>query len=171
MLLARERVDERLRRNWDVRRDRLGFSSSSLLSSLLIPGRRAGINMTGGIGGGGGAAVVASFVPLLLDGELSYGGGNVIVVVVPTPQILPPGARAIVESHLAAINGHQRRCSLATTMITSTTVNASTASSLSDALALLDSRKEAIGDEDAAVVAVESPPRPREVVDGYTLCP
>ncbi len=46
-----------------------------------------GINVTGGISGGGGTAVVASFVPLLLDGELSYGGGNVVVFVVPSLQI------------------------------------------------------------------------------------
>ncbi len=64
------------------------------------------MNVTGGIGGGGGAAVVASFVPLLSDGKLSYGSGNVVVVViVPSPQILLPGAGAIVESHLAAIDG------------------------------------------------------------------
>ncbi len=98
-----------------------------------------GINVTGGIGGGGGAAVVASFIPLLSDGELSYGSGDIIVVVVPSPQILPPGAGAIIESHLAAIDGHQRRCSSATTMITLTTVNAFAALSSSNALALLDS--------------------------------
>ncbi len=120
----------------------------------------AGINETGGIGGGGGAAIVASFAPLLSDGELSYSGSNIIVVVVPSPQILLPGAGAIVKSHLAAINGHQRRCSSPTTMITLTTVNASTALSSSNALALLDSLKEAIEDEDAAVVAVKSPPPP-----------
>ncbi len=113
---------------------------------------------------------MASFVPLLSDGELSYGGGNVVVVFVPSPQILPPGTGAIVESHLAAIGGHQRCRSSATAMITSTTVNASAALSSSDALALLNSLEEAIGEEDAAVVAVESPP-PREVVDGYTPCP
>ena len=76
--------------------------------------------MTGGIGGGGGATVVASFVPLLLDGKLLFSGGNIVVIVVPSPQILPPGARVIVESHLAAIDGHQRRCSSATAMITLT---------------------------------------------------
>ncbi len=127
--------------------------------------------MTGGIGGGGGAAVVASFIPLLSDGKLSYGGGDVVIVVVPSPQILPRGAGVIVKSHLAAINGHQCRCSSATTMITLTTVNASAALSSPDALALLNSLKEAIGDEDAAVVTVEPPPPPlREVVDGYTPC-
>ncbi len=99
--------------------------------------------------------------------ELSYGGGNVIIVIVPSPQTLPPRAGAIVESHLAAINGHQRRRSLATMTITSTTANASAASSSSDALALLDSLEEATGDEDAAVVAVGSHAPPREVVDGY----
>ncbi len=126
--------------------------------------------MTRGIGGGGGAAIVASFVPLLLDGELLYGGGNVVVVVMPSLQIILPGAGVIVESHLAAINCHQRCCSSAMTMITLMTVNASAALSSSDALALLDSLKEAIRDEDAAVVAVKSPP-PRKVVDGYTPCP
>jgi hypothetical protein len=115
--------------------------------------------VTGGIGGGSSTAVVASFVPFLSDSELSYGGGDVLLVVMPSPQILPPGAGSIVESHLAAIDGHQRRCTSATTMITSTTVNASAASLSSDALALLDSLlEEAIGDEDAAIIAVESPP-------------
>ncbi len=117
---------------------------------------------TGGMGGGGSAAVVASCVPLLLDGELSYGGRDDVVVVVPSLQILPPGARAIVESHLVAIDGHQRHRSLATTMITLTTTNASAALLSSDALALLDSLEEATGDEDAAVIAVDShapPPR------------
>ncbi len=121
----------------------------------------AGINETGGIGGGGGAAIVASFVPLLSDGKLLHGGGNVIVIVVPSPQILLPGAGAIIKSHLAAINGHQRRCSSPTTMITLMTVNASAALLSSNALALLDSLEEAIGDEDAAVVAIKSPPPPR----------
>ncbi len=129
-----------------------------------------GINVTGEIGGGSSAAIVASFLPLLLDGKLLYGSGNVAVVIVPSPQILPPGAGAIVESHLAAINGHQRHCSSATMMITLTTVNASAASSLSDELALLDSLEEAIGDKDAAVIAVESP-LPSEVVNCYTPCP
>ncbi len=114
-----------------------------------------GINVTGGISGGGGAAVVASFVPLLLDDKLLYGSGNVLVVVVPSLQILPPGAGAIVESHLAAIDGHQGRCSLAMTMITLMTMNASATLLLSGALALLDSLKGAIRDKDAAVVAVE----------------
>ncbi len=108
----------------------------------------------------GGATVVASFAPLLSDGKLSYGSGNVAVVVMPSPQILPPGTGAIVESHLTAINGHQRRCSSAMMMITLTTVNASAALSSSDALALLDSLEEAIGDNNAAVVAVASPPPP-----------
>ena len=127
--------------------------------------------MTRGIGSGRAAAVVASFVPLLSDGKLSYGSGNVVVVViVPSPQILLPGAGAISESHLAAIDGHQRCCSSATMMITLTTVNASAASSLSDELALLDSLEEAIGDKDAAVIAVESP-LPSEVVNCYTPCP
>jgi hypothetical protein len=76
-------------------------------------------------------------------------------------QILPLGTGAIVESHLAAIDGHQRHRSLATTMIMSTIVNASTALLSSDALALLDSLKEVIGDKDAAVIAVKSPPPPR----------
>ncbi len=111
---------------------------------------------TGGMGGGGGAAIVASRIPLLSNGKLLYGSGNVLVVIVPSPQILPPGAGAIVESHLAAINGHQCRCSLATMTITSTTANASAASSLSDVLALLNSLEEATGDEDAAVIAVGS---------------
>ncbi len=119
-----------------------------------------GINVTGRIGGGGSAAVVASFEPLLLDSELSYGGGDVVVIV-PSPQILPPGAGAIVESHLAAINGHQHRPSLATMMITLMTVNASAVLLSSNALALLDSLEEPIGVKDAAVVAVESPPPPR----------
>jgi hypothetical protein len=109
----------------------------------------------------------ASRVPLLSDGKLSYGGGDVVVVLVPSPQILPPGARAIAESHLAAIDSHQCRRSSATTTITSTTANASAASSSSDALALLNSLEEATGDEDAAVVAVGSHPPFREVVDGY----
>jgi hypothetical protein len=116
--------------------------------------------VTRGISGGGGAAVVVSFVPLLLDGELSYGGGNVVVVVVPSPQILPPGAGAIIKSHLEVIDGHQCHRSLATTMITSTTMNASAALLLSNALTLYDSLKEAIGDVDAAVVAIKSPPPP-----------
>ncbi len=79
----------------------------------------------------------------------------------PSPQILPQGAGAIVEFHLAAIDGHQRHRSSATTMITSTTVNASAALLSSNALALLDSLEEAIGDKDAAVIAVKSPPPPR----------
>ncbi len=121
---------------------------------------------TGGMGSGCGTIVMASRVPQLLDGKLLYGGGNVVVVVVPSPQILPPGAGVIVESHLAAIDGHQRRRSSATTTITSTTANASAASLLSDALALLDSLEEATGDEDTAIIAVGShaPPlrgRPR----------
>ena len=154
---ARERVDKRLRRDWDARRDRLGFSSSSSSSSSSsIPARASMSTATGGMGGGGDAAVVASCVPLLSDGELSYGGGDDVVVVVPSPQISPPGAREIVESHLAAIDGHQRHRSSATTMITSTTANASAASLSSDALALPNSLEEATGDEDAAVVAVGS---------------
>jgi hypothetical protein len=111
---------------------------------------------TRGMGGGGGAAVVGSCVPLLSDGELSYGGSDDVVFVVPSLQILRPGVRAIVESHLAAIDGHQHHRSSATTMITLTTANASAASLLSDALALLDSLEEATGDQDAAVIAVES---------------
>jgi hypothetical protein len=127
--------------------------------------------VTRGIGGGSGAAIVASFVPLLLDSKLLYGGGDVLVIVVPSLQILPPGAGAIVESHLAAIDGHQRRCSLATTMITLTTVNASATLLSSNALALLNSLEEAIGDKDAAVIAVESPPSSHKVVNSYTPCP
>jgi hypothetical protein len=116
--------------------------------------------VTRGIGSGRAAAVVASFVPLLSDGELSYSSRNVVVVVAPSSQILLPGAGAISESHLAAIDGHQRCCSSATMMITLTTVNASAALLSSNALALLDSLEEAFGDEDAAVVAVKSPPAP-----------
>ncbi len=102
-----------------------------------------GINVTRGIGGGGSATVVASFVPLLSDGKLLYGGSDVVVIIMPSPQILPPGAGAIVKSHLAAINGHQRRCSLAMTMITLMTVNASAALSSSDALpSLTPSRRQ-----------------------------
>jgi hypothetical protein len=110
---------------------------------------------TGGMGGGGGAANVASCVPLLSDGKLLYGSGDDIVVVVPSLQILPQGARAIAESHLAEIDGHQRHRSSATT-ITSTTANASAASLSSNALALLNSLEEATGDEDATVIAVKS---------------
>ncbi len=122
--------------------------------------------VTGGMGSGSGAIVMASHVPLLSDGKLSYGSGDVFVIVAPSPQILPPGAGAIVESHLAAINGNQCCCSSATTTLTSTTTNATAVSSLSDALALLDSLEEATGDEDAAVVAVRSHAPPREVIDG-----
>jgi hypothetical protein len=129
--------------------------------------RASMLTVTGGMGGGGGAIVVASRVPLLLDGKLLYGSGDVVVVVVSSPQILPPGAR-IVKSHLAAVNGHQRHCSLATTMITSTTANASAALLLSNALALLNSLEEATGDKDAAVIAVGSHAPPCEVVNGYT---
>jgi hypothetical protein len=66
---------------------------------IVIDPRTARASMstaTGGMGGGGGAAVVVSRVPLFSNGELSYGGGDVVIVVVPSPQILPPGAGAIV---------------------------------------------------------------------------
>jgi hypothetical protein len=82
---------------WDVRRCRCCHCCRSPDG--------AGINVTRGIGSGGSAAVVASFIPLLLDGKLLYGGSDFVVVVVPSLQILPPGAGAIVESHLAAIDG------------------------------------------------------------------
>jgi hypothetical protein len=94
-----------------------------------------------------------------------------IVVVLPSPQILPPSAKAIVKSHLVAINGHQRSRSSATTTTTLTTTNASAASLSSDALALLNSLEEATGDEDAAVIAIGSHAPPREVVNGYANSP
>ncbi len=133
--------------------------------------RASMLTAAGGMGGGGSTAIVASCVPLLSDGELSYGSGDNVVLVVPSLQILPPGARVIVESHLAAIDGHQRHRSSAMMMITSTTANASATSLLSDALALLNSLKEATRDKDAAVIAVKFHAPPREVVDGYTPCP
>ena len=109
--------------------------------------------VTGGMGSGGGAAIVASHMPLLSNGKLPYSGGNVVIVIVPSPQILPPGRG---NRRVAAIDGHRHRCSSAKATITLTTTNASAVSSSFSALALLDSLKEAIGDKDAAVVAVGS---------------
>jgi hypothetical protein len=91
---------------------------------IVVNPRTARVLILNSNQGNGCAVVLASRVPLLLDGKLSYGSsggrgsGNVAVVVVPSPQILPPGTRAIIKSHLAAINGHLRRCLTATTMIT-----------------------------------------------------
>jgi hypothetical protein len=101
-------------------------------------------------------------MPLLLNGELWY-GGNIVVVIMPFPQIFPSGTRVIVESHLVAINGHQHSHSNVTSMI----MNASAALSLSDALALLDSLEGATGNENATFTPVRSRAPPWEVFDGY----
>jgi hypothetical protein len=162
--LARERVDERLMRDWEERRERfLPGSSSSILGRgyARSSSRGGGGATTTGVGGG---AVVASRVPLLSAGgespppPASSSSENYCNNIVPHPQVLPPGAEAIARSHLAAIDGHLARRRPAAAPATATTANAAAASSSDDAVALLDSLEDGSKHENNL-----SP----EVVSGY----
>ena len=162
--LARERVDERLMRDWEERRERfLPGSSSSILGRgyARSSSRGGGGATTTGVGGG---AIVASRVPLLSAGgespppPASSSSENYCNNIVPHPQVLPPGAEAIARSHLAAIDGHLARRRPAAAPATATTANAAAASSSDDAVALLDSLEDGSKHENNL-----SP----EVVSGY----
>jgi hypothetical protein len=122
--LSRERVDDRLRRDWEIRRERHawgGVDGGAWSSSIL--GRRRTSSSSLGV-------VSRPLLPPRDDDD-----DVAAAAVAPVLQILPPGSGTIVGSHLAAIDGHLRRCRRAdggapTTITTATT---------SIAVALLDS--------------------------------
>eukprot|EP00984_Skeletonema_dohrnii_P011681 scaffold4689_cov142-Skeletonema_dohrnii-CCMP3373.AAC.2 len=136
----KERVKNRLRRDWEVeRREILGRG---------VLGHRFLMNVGGGSGeksdkyllGGEG---VASNVPLLEGGALSTASGSgggassslVYSNIVPSPQSLPTNIQGLVKTHLVSIDQHLNN---------SNTSSNNTGSKLSEAMTLLTSLQEGL---------------------------
>jgi len=132
---AQQRVDERLKCDWE--KERQEILGRGVLGNRFLMGGVAGSG-SGGLEKGefGGMGGVASRVPLLEgDSMATTSASSPWSNIVPSPQMLPPNMEGLVKSHLVAIDRHLTTANAAPTSTQTTMLLASLQEGLKDAAA------------------------------------